>query len=404
MKRIRSKILPFIAYFAGFAVILAVMFLGSLSNEATSDDDPILSSLNDADFVVTADQLSESYIVADVANVVHLPSVLSINENYTSIAMKYEVAGASAGANTLSEKPNIIDTSNLNRDIIQYVVQEGDTMDSIVARCNSSAVSQDPNDTITGHCVGITSTQIRWSNDLKNDNLTVGKVLYISPMPGILYTVGENDTVESIADKYGSSVEQIIAYNDLETGNLSSGATIILPDGELPETERPEYVPPTPVYTYVRDLGNRTNRVQLYNYDYWRNMYYSTSWQNNPGAFGNCTWYAWYWRRNNMSSEYWLPTGTIGNAGTWTYAAWSNAYIVNRTPAYGAVVQTSTGSPGHVGVVVGVNPGVNITIEEMNYGDYPRLNRVFRSNISWSDALTYRYIHAKKQSSCSSLI
>ena len=169
-------------------------------------------------------------------------------------------------------------------------------------------------------------------------------------------------------------------------------------DGELPETERPEYVPPapTPVYTYVRDLGNRTNRVELYNYNYWRNMYYSTGWQNNPGAFGNCTWYAWYWRRNFMSSEYWLPTGTVGNAGTWTYAAWSNAYVINKTPAYGAVIQTSTGSPGHVGVVVGVNPGVSITIEEMNYGNYPRLNRVFRSTISWSDALTYRYIHAKK--------
>ena len=398
MKKIKSKFLPVISYIAGFLAILAVMFFGSLNSVSDENVDPIISALNDADFVVTADQLSESYIVADLANAVDLPSVLAVNENYTSIAMKYEIAGASTASTTTVEKPNIIDTSNLNREIIQYTVQEGDTLASIVDRCNASSVSQDPNDLITGHCAGVTATQIRWSNDMKTDALSVGATIYIPPVPGILYTVGSNDTIEGLAEKYGSDVEQIIAYNDLETNLLTQGSIIILPDGELPETERPEYVAPapTPVYSYVRDLGNRTNRVELYNYNYWRSMYNSTSWQNNPGAFGNCTWYAWYWRRNNMPSNYWLPTGTVGNAGTWTYAAWSNAYVVNRTPAYGAVVQTSTGSPGHVGVVVGVNPGVSITIEEMNYGDYPRLNRVFRSNISWSDALTYRYIHAKK--------
>ena len=399
MRKVKSKILPIVSYIAGFLVIVAIMFFGSLTNGVNSETDPIISSLNDADFVVTADQLSESYIVADVANTIHLPSVLSINENYTSIAMKYEVAGASATSANVVEKPNIVDTSSLNRDVIQYVVQDGDTLDSIVSRCNASTTSSQNNeDVLAGHCIGVTATQIRWSNDMKNNNLSVGKTLYIPPIPGILYTVGDNDTIESLAKKYDSDIEQIIAYNDLETNALTKGSTIILPDGELPETERPEYVPPapTPVYTYVRDLGNRTNRVELYNYNYWRNMYYSTGWQNNPGAFGNCTWYAWYWRRNFMSSEYWLPTGTVGNAGTWTYAAWSNAYVINNTPAYGAVVQTSTGSPGHVGVVVGVNPGVSITIEEMNYGNYPRLNRVFRSTISWSDALTYRYIHAKK--------
>ena len=183
MRKVKSKILPIVSYIAGFLVIVAIMFFGSLTNGVNSETDPIISSLNDADFVVTADQLSESYIVADVANTIHLPSVLSINENYTSIAMKYEVAGASATSANVVEKPNIVDTSSLNRDVIQYVVQDGDTLDSIVSRCNASTTSSQNNeDVLAGHCVGVTATQIRWSNDMKNNNLAVGKTLYIPPI------------------------------------------------------------------------------------------------------------------------------------------------------------------------------------------------------------------------------
>lgn len=240
---------------------------------------------------------------------------------------------------------------------------------------------------------------------MKSTTVTAGQTIYLPPVPGILYTVKKGDTIESLAKKYGSNVEEIVIYNDLENNeSLAVGATIILPNGTLPETERPEYVAPTYTppkntnyYSYVRDSGVRQGMTQIQNYAYWRNMYSSTRWQNNPGAFGNCTWFVWYWRRNNMGANYWLPTGTVGNAGTWTYAAWSNAYLKNKTPAYGAVVQTSTGSPGHVAVVVGVQAGSHILIQEMNYSGYAgKYNIVYQSKINWSDAIKYNYIHGKK--------
>ena len=383
-----KKFLKVIPYLACFGIVFAVMFFGSQKNYDGTNSKPIISAINDTSFVVTADQLSESYIVADVANVVNLPSVLTINENYSSIIMKYEVAGASGG-NAVIAKPNVIDTSTLARGIIKYVVQPGDTMKSIASASN-----------------GVTETQIRWSNNLKTTALKVGQTIYLPPVPGILYTVKKGDTVGSLAKKYSSKVEEIVIYNDLENNEgLKIGVTIILPNGTLPEVERPEYVAPVvnrPVYTsnyysYVRDSGVRQGMTQIQNYSYWRNMYYNTRGWGNPGAFGNCTWFVWYWRRANMGSNYWLPGGTIGNAGTWTYASWSNAYVKNKTPGYGAVVQTSTGSPGHVAVVVGVEKGSYILIQEMNYSGYAgKYNIVYQSRIKWSDAIKYNYIHGKK--------
>lgn len=386
-----KKFLKVIPYLACFGIILAVMFFGSQKNYDGTNSKPIIAAINDTSFVVTADQLSESYIVADVANIVNLPSVLTINENYTSIVMKYEVAGASGG-NTVIAKPNVIDTSSLVRGIITHKVQNGETLKSIAAASN-----------------GVSETQIRWSNNLKTSTISVGQTLYLPPVSGILYTVKKGDTMDSLAKKYGSKVEEMVIYNDLENnGSLTVGKTIILPNGTLPETERPEYVAPvvhkpvisgsgTNYYSYVRDSGVRQGMTQIQNYSYWRNMYNNTRGWGNPGAFGNCTWFVWYWRRANMGSNYWLPGGTIGNAGTWTYAAWSNAYVKNKTPGYGAVVQTSTGSPGHVAVVVGVQQGSHILIQEMNYSGYAgKYNIVYQSRINWADAIKYNYIHGKK--------
>jgi surface antigen/LysM repeat protein len=383
MRNIKKNILRAIPYLACFGAIFALMFFGSQKNYEETTTKPIISAINDTSFVVTADQLSESFIVASVANVVNLPSVLTINENFVSIAMKYEVAGA-AGGNGIVSKPNIIDTSNLVRGIASHTVVEGETLATIAAKFNN----------------GVTEQQIRWSNNMKTGAVTVGQRLYVPTVPGILYTVKANDAIEALASKYKSDIDEIVILNDLEETGLVEGKTIILPNGVLPETERPEYVAPVRKpqtgFTYIRDSGVRRGMTQVQSYAYWRNMYSSTRWHNNPGAFGNCTWYAWYWRRVNMGASHWLPSGTIGNAGTW-HRTLGGSFVVNKTPAYGAVVQTSTGSPGHVGVVVGMVQGSHIVIEEMNYaGPNGKFNIVYRSTINWADALRFNYIHGRR--------
>jgi len=373
MKTKRSKfLLGLIPYGVALVVVAAVAILGSLRLSSTTSTLPILSALNEANFVVSTDQFSESFIVASVSNATNLPSAAVSSENYASILVSYRL-GQLASSPTL-EKPNIIDTSNLNRDIITYTVQEGDSLPSIAER------------------FGISTNDIRWSNNMRSDTIRVGMVLYLPPRPGILYTVRDGDNFEALASHFQSNAEQIKIYNDLETTGLIVGKTIVIPGGTLPERERPEYSAPVSRPTYISNVNSR-NRQNLRIIS----SYFYVSSPGNPGSSGQCTWYAWWWRSVNMGPEYRLPSGRIGNAGTWTSpfnpARIPNLFYIDRDPRYGDVVQTSTGSPGHVGIVTAVSPGVSITIREMNF---VRPFVVSEAEVPWAIAKTYNYIHQRK--------
>lgn len=362
------------------------MVFGSRNSE-DSIKAPITAVFDDNTFVVTADQISESYIVANIASAISLPSTATISENYATVNAIYESTGTISTAGTVLERPSVIDVSELTvkRGVIKHTVAAGETIDSLINYYKLD---------------GVTADQVRWSNGLKTANLTAGKDIYIPSVPGIVYKTKKGDTYESIAEKYKSSTEEIIIRNDLENTPIAVDMLILLPNGLLPEKERPEYVPPKPVYHtgsyYVSDSGVRKNRFQIHDYNYWRNMYYATKDWGNPGAFGNCTWFAWYWRRANMGPSHWLPTGALGNARSWNTSLASRGFPVDKNPQYGDVVQTSTSGYGHVAVVVGVDPGVSITIQEMNYaGPNGKLNVVYQSTIEWQHAVKYNYIHGK---------
>lgn len=379
-------------------IAFALMYIGSQNNNQGIKA-PIAAVFNDASFSVTADQISETYTVADIANTVTLPSAATIAENYVTVNAIYESTGTTSTSGTVIVKPSIIDTSNLSRGVITHTVEQGENIDSILKKYKLT---------------GVTKDQVRWSNGMKTEELTVGQKLLIPSVPGIVYIVKNGDNYYGIAEKYKSDHDEIIARNDLENTEIREGMVLLLPGGELPETERPEYVAPKPKpstntgggnntrrgggysYSYVTDSGMRHNLFMVQSYAYWKDMYYATKSWNNPGAFGNCTWFAWYWRRANMPSNYWLPTGTLGNARSWNTTLAARGFPVGKEPAYGAVVQTATSGYGHVGVVVGVNPGVNITIQEMNYaGPNGKLNIVYQSTIDWSNAVKFNYIYGR---------
>lgn len=101
--------------------------------------------------------------------------------------------------------------------ITTYTVHEGDTLSKIA------------------DMFGVSVATIYWSNDLKQGNqLKVGDVLVILPISGIQYQVKKGDTAQSLAKKYKSDAQDIIAYNNLPAdGSLEEGAIIIIPDAEL---------------------------------------------------------------------------------------------------------------------------------------------------------------------------
>jgi surface antigen len=67
-------------------------------------------------------------------------------------------------------------------------------------------------------------------------------------------------------------------------------------------------------------------------------------------------------------------------------------YLINRTPALGALMQTSAGGGGygHVSVVVGMNSDGSIRVREMNYAGY---NIVSERTVSASEVPRYNFIH-----------
>ena len=96
-----------------------------------------------------------------------------------------------------------------------YTVKRGDTLYSIALKLNT------------------TVDELKRVNNLTSNNLSVGQVLQIPPKEieeeYELYTVQSGDTLYRIANTYNIPVNDIIDYNDLETTVLTVGQTLRIP-------------------------------------------------------------------------------------------------------------------------------------------------------------------------------
>ena len=333
-------------------VTLTAVFVGSLDKKDAGTT-LSLNAFAATDYKVSVDQLSELYMVADLSDILGLASASDVASNFVVTTSMYDAGQTSSGK---LEKPNITNLP-VNRKVIEYHVVDGDSMDSIAAKFK------------------VTTDQIRWSNGLKNTDISVGDTLYIPSVPGIVYTVKEGESIEEIASRYGSNATEIIALNDLEVSGVSEGMKIIIKGGELPETERPEYVPPVRTYTYTY-LGSTAGRMNLSVVGYMYGL-------GGPYVAGQCTQYAWY-RRQDLPSN-------LGNARDWARNAAAAGYAVDNTPAPGAVFQSSSGWYGHVGYVEYQNADGSWHVSEMNYNYRPFM--VVESDLPASSAANLNYIH-----------
>lgn len=350
-----KKLRRMLPYFGVGILTLAFVAFGSISkheNGVTLS----LDAFAKGDYNISVDQMSELYVVADLSDALGLASASDVASNYAIMTSMYEVGQTSDGK---LEKP--ITNITTSRGVIKYEVKEGETMEMIAAR------------------YGLTTDQIRWSNGLKTTDIAAGKLLYLPSKAGIVYTVKSGDTLASIAEKYGSSVAEMTILNDLETSGITEGMQIVIAGGSLPETERPEYVPPVRVYYYTY-LGNTSERLGIT----YEGMMYGLG---GPYVGGQCTQWAWYRRVQSG-----LPVGSHwGNASSWAAMAAAEGYWVDRTPTVGAIFQSSAGWYGHVGFVEAVNADGSIVVTEMNYGYRPF--SVTRSTIPANVVGNFNYIH-----------
>lgn len=313
----------------------------------------------------TVDQLMATNISAAVAESANMP----ITNNVTSLSQSMTVESLLTQTDTnMITKPQIVQPAADSRTAITYTTVAGDTVPALAQKYSISVET------------------IKWANKLTSDALEPGKSLTIPPVDGVVYTVRSGDTVDSIAAKYKADKNRLVAFNDLElTGSVVPGSQITIPGGDLPTEERPGYVAP-------RTTVSRTTTTVSSSYS----GGYGTSWVGgasggNRYAYGQCTWYA-YERRAQLGS----PVGGMwGNANTWAYAGAANGFLVDGNPSAGAVMANG-GGYGHVAIVESVNPGVSVTISEMNgYRFGGGWNRVGHGDISWAEATSgmYKYIH-----------
>lgn len=341
--------LPYVLAAAGTIVLVAMGSLAKQDAGATLS----LEAFAQTGYKVSVDQMSEMYVVADLSDALGLASASDVASNYVLTTSMYDAGQTSTGK---LEKPSITNIA-VSRGVVEHVVTEGETLDIIARKYQ------------------VTTDQIRWSNGMKDSEIEPGKLLYIPSVAGIVYTVKSGDTAESIASKYGSTASEIIALNDLEVSGVSEGMRIVIRGGELPETERPEYVPPRPTY-YYSYLGNTSERQNI-----------EVIYQQFYGAGGGqCVNWALYMRPDLQKYA-----GSLGNANTWASVAASFGIGVDRNPTPGSIFQTSSGWYGHVGYVEAVNGDGSITVTEMNYSYVPY--RVIRATIPASAVGNFYYIH-----------
>lgn len=195
---------------------------------------------------------------------------------------------------------------------------------------------------------GITVDTIRWQNNLATrDSIKIGQMLEILPVTGVSHKVSKGDTVYSIAKKYDVDPQGIVNYpfntfvND-ETFELAIGQTIIVPDGVKTES-----IPWSPV-ARVRQVTPDAGSVVASGSFVW------------PASGSITQGYSWYHKAIDIANRA-APPILAADAGKVVVAGWVDNYgYGNRVVIdHGNGTRTLYAHMSRIDVVVGqsVNRG-----------------------------------------------
>lgn len=293
------------------------------------------------------DTLSAADIAVNVARAVNLPEENAVT-NHADTARVSALDIASEDDKLITNPQIVASSLKSKKDIQEYVVVEGDSVDSIAEK------------------FGIDSRTVRLSNGLSANSVAAGTKLKISPINGIIYTVKEGDTPQSIASKYRADLDLLIAFNDAElTGQFTPGELIVIPDGLEPVTS---------------SYGSSSSRSS---YSFGLTPIY----RSNAYDYGWCTWHA-----ANRRSQSGRPIpSNLGNAITWLGGARAAGLPTGTEPRSGSVLyHMNIRGLGHVAYVESVNSDGSFLVSDMNY---PSWGRVTYRTVPASETSSYRFIY-----------
>lgn len=197
---------------------------------------------------------------------------------------------------------------------------------------------------------GVSVNTIMWANEIEDlDSIMPGDRIFILPVSGLNYVVKKDDNLDSIAKKYKADKEKIMAFNDIPANEeIKEGQELIIPGGEKEVPQR------TINSNNSGNLGIASRPYESFN-----SVGKKLSGKAGTGhsfPYGYCTWY--------VAQRKYVPWS--GNAGTWLYHAKSAGYATGKTPQVGSIMVSSESWWGHVAIVESVGKDT-FTVSEMNY-------------------------------------
>lgn len=362
---LRRTWVNFATYGGALIVLITIIALGYRSNVNVTDeqkDSFVVAPTTKP--IVNVEAIDDSKAIG-YANKIATKTEMAIAPSVSEQAESVKILAAvdqNTTASVVNPTADDVEISSFTSAVTKYIVKDGDDLAMIAAKFD------------------ISEQTIKWANNMKDDAVAVGTELSVPVIDGVVYIVKNGDSLASIVEKYKSVQDQIIAVNNLESEIVTTGMQLVLPAGVLPETERPGYIAPRPRPVVSASYANSSSAGG------WRAPNAPLA-PGNTFYYGNCTWYA-YNRRIQMGRR---MDGIRGNANAWDDTARAAGYLVNRTPAVGAIIQSDGGRWGHVGVVESINDDGTITISEMNNRAYGGFGVANYNKIS--NPYDFIYIH-----------
>jgi len=235
-------------YFGLIAIVLFLAIYASCGNSGTAN----LGNGNVAFFNSSfnqSDTISRNSLFSSKTKAIPLETPdLKILQNNTisAISAPYIVAGKVLG-DVFGGVPQD------KKQITNYIVQAGDTVQSIANSYNLSA------------------NTILWANDLTSSSkIKVGQSLVILPTDGVLRAIKSGDTISGIAQTYKAKTNDIVAYNNLSSqDDIYVGDILIVPGGTIPKTAAPivnnNSIPLASNYFIFPTEGRITQGLHYYN-------------------------------------------------------------------------------------------------------------------------------------------
>jgi len=356
-KKVRKPIIKhgFFVINALLVLLVGTFLLTSRQQKTRSGDVQNNQAGTASEPVAVLDQISSADIAVNIAQAARLPEVDQVRNQADS---RNTLISIPVSNDVVVTKPQIITDATAStqsrKDITEYVAVEGDSITTIAQKHNLSAES------------------LKWSNGLSSETVAVGTKLVMPPKnrTGLVYKPNASDTIDKLAEKYKTTVDKIIAFNDLENNKaLPVNEYIFIPDGEKPTEPKP--------VTYAT-AGTST----FYGA-------FTPSFSGNGYSYGYCTWWAAQ-RRAEIGRP--IPSN-LGNAITWLAASQSAGYETGTEPRDGAIVwyRFSATYAGHVSIVESVNADGSFEISAMN--DRSGWGSVSRYTVPASELDKLRFIY-----------